>query len=343
MEPRAAIASWKDGAVEIHSGTQTPFPTRAEIAKALDLPESKVRVIAGNPGGAFGGKHRAECEIEAARLARTAGKPVKVAWTREEEFTCSYHRPAGLVEIESSLGANGKLDAWVHRNYNSGAPALPTPYDTPNISCEFHRTPAPVRQGPYRSLAAVGNIFARESHIDDWAAATKTDPWEFRMNNLADARLRAVLEKLGKGSGGMACTIEKDARIALRAEVGIEGGAIRLKRFVFVGEYGAIVNPLNLRNQITGALIMGIGGALFEEVRFDLTTQRTRSLADYRVPRFTDIPEIEVHLIDRRDIPSAGAGESAITMTAPAIANAVFAATGQRFTSLPFRLDMHKG
>jgi len=348
MEPRAALAIWKDGAVEIHSGTQTPFPSRAEVAKALDLPESKVRIIAINPGGGFGGKHRADCEIEAARLARIAGKPVKVAWTREEEFTCSYHRPAGLVEIESSVGAHGKLDAWVHRNYNSGAPGLPTPYDTPNVSCEFHRTPAPVRQGPYRSLAAVANVFARESHIDDWAAATRTDPWEFRMHNLTDARLRAVLEELredkpGQGPSGMACTIEKDARIALRAEVEIEGGTLRLKRFVFVGEYGAIVNPLNLRNQVTGALIMGIGGALFEEVRFDVTTQRTRRLADYRVPRFADIPEIEVHLIDRRDLPSAGAGESAITMTAPAIANAVFAATGQRFTRLPFRIDKLPG
>ena len=100
MEPRAAVAIWKDGAVEIRTGTQTPFPVRAEVAKALDLPESKVHIIAINPGGGFGGKHKAECEIEAARLARIAGKPVKVAWTREEEFTCSYLRPAGWVEIE---------------------------------------------------------------------------------------------------------------------------------------------------------------------------------------------------------------------------------------------------
>jgi isoquinoline 1-oxidoreductase len=179
--------------------------------------------------------------------------------------------------------------------------------------------------------------------MDDWAVASGVDPWDFRMKNLADERLRVVLEKLGKGPGGLACTIEKDARIALRAEVGVEGGAIRLKRFTFVGEYGAILNPLNLRNQITGALIMGIGGALFEEVRFDSTAQITRRLSQYRVPRFGDIPEIEVHLIDRRDVPSAGAGESAITMTAPAIANAVYAATGRRFTRLPFSLHGQAG
>jgi isoquinoline 1-oxidoreductase len=338
MEPRAAIAMWQDDKLEILTGTQTPFPVRAEVAKALGIPEQNVRIIGHPVGGGFGGKHKAEAEIEAARLARTAGKPVKVAWTREDEFTCSYHRPAGLVEIESALGAENKLDAWVHRNYNSGAPGLPTPYNTPNISCEFHRTPAPVRQGPYRSLAAVANIFARESAIDDWAVATHTDPLEFRLRNLSDDRLRAVLEKLGRGPGGMACTIEKDARIAMRAQISVErGGEIRLKKFTYVGDYGAIINPLNLRNQITGALIMGIGGALYERVIFDAQSQRTRRLSGYRVPRFNDVPEIEIHLIDRREIPSAGAGESAITMTAPAIANAIFAATGHRPDRLPLR------
>jgi nicotinate dehydrogenase subunit B len=335
MEPRAAIAIWKDGAVEIHTGTQTPFPVRTEVAKALDIPESHVRIVGTGPGGGFGGKHRAEVEIEAARLARIAGKPVKVAWTREDEFTCAYHRPAGVVEIESAMDHDGKICAWVHRNYNSGPSGLPTPYDMPNHSCEFHRTPAPVRQGPYRSLAAVANIWARESVMDDWAHALHIDPWDFRMRHITDDRLRAVLQKLGKGPGGLACTIEKDARIAMRADVAIEAGAIRLKRFTYVGDYGAIVNPLNLRNQITGALIMGIGGALFEHVRFDAQSQLTRSLADYRVPRFSDIPEIEIHLIDHREIPSAGAGESAITMTAPAIANALHALTGKRANRLP--------
>ena len=338
MEPRAALAIWSEGSVEIRTGTQTPFPIRAEVAAALGLPETKVRIVTIGPGGAFGGKQKGECEIEAARLARVAGRPVKVAWTREEEFTCAYHRPAALLEIESAAGADGRLDAWVHRNYNSGAAGLPTPYDTPNISCEFHRAPSPVRQGSYRSLAAVANIFARESHIEDCAAGLKLDSWDFRMRNIADERLRAVLKKLGKGPGGLACTIEKGARIAMRAEVEIEGRTIRLKRFTFAGDYGAILNPGNLRNQITGALIFGIGGALFEEVRFDATAQLTRRLAGYRVPRFADIPEIEIRLIDRRDIPAAGAGESAITMTAPAIANAVFAATGKRLTSLPFKL-----
>lgn len=337
MEPRAALAVWRAGALEVRSGTQAPFAVRAELAKALGVPEEKIRVMATGPGGGFGGKQRAEVEIEAARLARLAGAPVLLQWSREEEFTRAYHRPAALVEIESCI-AGGKLAAWIHRNYNAGAPGLMTPYDTPEISCEFHRAPSPVRQGSYRSLAAASNTFARESHVDEWAARLKVDPLEFRLRNIPDERLRAVLERLRKAPGGLACTIEKQARIALRAEVEVKGREIRVKHLAYAGDYGAIVNPLNLRKQIEGALVQGLGGALFEEVLFEGTEQKTRLLSSYRVPRFSDTPPIGVDLIDRRDIPSAGAGEAAITLVAPAIANAVFAVTGQRLRQLPLRL-----
>jgi isoquinoline 1-oxidoreductase len=334
MEPRAALALWRDGSLEIRSGSQAPFAVRAEVAKALGIAEEKVRIIATGPGGGFGCKQRGEVEIEAARLARLAGAPVFLQWSREEESTCAYHRPAALVEIDS-VAAGGKLQAWIHRNYNAGAPGLMTPYDTAGISCEFHRTPTQVRQGSYRSLASVANTFARESHMDEWAARFKLDPLQFRLTNTTDERLRAVLEKLRKVPGGLACTIEKQARIALRAEVEIRNRVIRVKRFVYVGDYGAVVNPLNLRKQIEGALVQGLGGALFEEVLFEGTQQKTRTLSSYRVPRFSDTPRIDVELIDRREIPSAGAGEAAITLVAPAIANAVFALTGQRLRELP--------
>lgn len=337
MEPRAALAVWRDGALEVRSGTQAPYAVRAELARALGVAEEKIRVMALGPGGGFGGKQRAEVEIEAARLARLAGAPVLLQWSREEEFTCAYHRPAALVEIDSSA-AGGRLETWIHRNYNAGAPGLMTPYDTAHISCEFHRAPSPVRQGSYRSLAAVSNTFARESHVDEWAARLKQDPLEFRLRNVADERLRAVLERLRKVPGGLACTIEKQARLALRAQVEVQGRLIRVKRLVYAGDYGAIVNPLNLRKQIEGALVQGLGGALFEEVLFEGTEQKTRLLSSYRVPRLSDTPPVDVELIDRRDIASAGAGEAAITLVAPAIANAVFAATGRRLRELPLRL-----
>ncbi|MBI4889293.1 MAG: xanthine dehydrogenase family protein molybdopterin-binding subunit [Acidobacteria bacterium] len=334
LEPRAALAVWRGESVEIRSGCQAPFAVRAEVARALGIAEGNVRIQALGPGGAFGCKQRGEVETEAARLARLAGAPVLVQWSREEEFTCAYHRPAALVEIESTV-SEGRLTGWLHKNFNAGAPGLMTPYDTPNISCEFHRTAVPVRQGSYRSLAAVANTFARESHVDEWAARLKADPLEFRMRNLADERLKAVLERLRGVRGGLACTIEKQARIGLRAEVEVKGVAVRVKRLVYVGDYGAIVNPLNLRKQIEGALVQGLGGALFEEVLFAGTEQKSRWMSGYRVPRFSDTPEIVVELIDRRAIASAGAGEAAIILVAPAIANAVFAASGRRLRDLP--------
>jgi CO/xanthine dehydrogenase Mo-binding subunit len=347
LEPRAAVAEWQDDVVTIRCGVQAPFLVRQEVAQALKVPQSQVRIIAMDSGGAFGGKQRGECEVEAARLSRLAGVPVRVAWTREEEFTCSYTRPAGLLEIESGVDAGGRFTAMRFANYNSGAAGITPPYEIPHHWVGFYRTRADVRQGSYRSLAAVANTFARESHVDEWAADLQVDPVEFRLRNITDARLREVIEvtatrfgwgrmRGGNGRGfGMSCNLEKDARLALCVEVEADGPNARVVRMVATGDFGAALNPDNLRNQMTGALIQGIGGALWEHVAFDTTRQMTRRLSQYRVPRFSDLPRMDVQLIDRRDVPSAGAGESPITLTAPAIASAVFAATGVRRRDLP--------
>jgi isoquinoline 1-oxidoreductase len=343
LETRAAIAEWRDGALTVTCGKTAPFLVRAELARALNLPESKVRVRIAMPGGAFGAKQRGECELEAAILARAAKAPVRLAWTREEEFVIGYARPAGLVEIESGADSEGRVSAWRFRNYNAGAPGLRPPYDLPHMSNEFWRSESPLRQGSYRALAATLNTFARESHIDEWAHALKRDPLEFRLAHLTDARLKEALQRAADrfgwasrkprpGTGyGLACTIEKAARLALFVET--EGK--RVRRMVMVGDFGAALNPDNLRNQVQGGMIQGLGGALWERLQFDTRNQSTRRLSQYRVPRFLDMPEIVVELIDRRDIPSAGAGESPITLPAPAIANALFAATGERRRSLP--------
>lgn len=347
LEPRAALAEWKGNEVTIRCGVQAPFLVRQEVAKALNVPEAQVRIVTMDSGGAFGGKQRGECEVEAARLSRLAGAPVRVAWTREEEFTCSYTRPAGLLEIESGVDAAGRLTAMRFANYNSGAAGITPPYEVPNHWIGFYRAQADVRQGSYRSLAAVANTFARESHMDEWAADLQLDPVEFRLRHVTDARLREVIERTatrfgwGKTSGGrgrgvgMSCNLEKDARLALFVEVEVAGSDVRVVRMVATGDFGAALNPDNLRNQMTGALIQGIGGALWERVTFDGTSQQTRRLTDYRVPRFSDLPDMDVQLIDRRDVAPAGAGESPITLTAPAIASAIFAATGQRRRTLP--------
>ncbi len=347
LEPRAALAEWKDGAVTIHSGPQAPFLVRQEVAQALNVPGTQVRVIAADSGGAFGGKQRGECEVEAARLSRLAGAPIRVAWTRDEEFTVRYTRPAGLIEIESGVDANGRLTALHFANYNSGAAGLTPPYDIPHHWIGFYRTTAVVRQGSYRSLAAVANTFARESIMEEWAHELKVDPVAFRLRHITDGRLRDVVERTterfgwsaarrGDGRGiGMSCTVEKDARLALCVEVDANGPAPRLTRMVATGDFGAALNPDALQNLMTGALIQGIGGALWEQVIYDGTAQRTRRLSQYRLPRFTDVGQVDVQVIDRRDVPSAGAGESPITLTAPAIAAAIFSATGTRHRTLP--------
>ena len=347
LEPRAAVAVWNGDAVTIHCGVQAPFLVRQEVAQALKVPQANVRIVAMDAGGAFGGKQRGECEVEAARLSRLAGAPVRVAWTREEEFTCSYTRPAGLIEIESGVNTDGRLIAMRFANYNSGAAGITPPYEILNHGVGFYRTTAAVRQGSYRSLAAVANNFARESHMDEWAADLKIDPVEMRLRNISDVRLREVIERTaerfgwgrarsGNGRGvGISCNLEKDARLALCVEVEADGASVRVVRMVATGDFGAALNPDNLRSQMTGALIQGIGGALWEKVTFDDTSQLTRRLSHYRVPRFSDLPEMDVRLIDRRDMPSAGAGESPITLTAPAVAAAVFAATGVRRRELP--------
>jgi nicotinate dehydrogenase subunit B len=352
LEPRAAVAQWENGKLTVWTGTQRPFGVRSELAEAFHLPEKQVRVIMPDTGSGYGGKHTGETALEAARLAKAAGKPVKVIWTREEEFTWAYFRPAGVIDITSGVTSDGKMTAWEFHNYNSGGSGIETLYDIPNQVIVFHGLPAeetPLRQGSYRGLAATANHFARESHMDELAYAVKMDPLEFRLKNLKDERLRAVFEAAAKafgwgrrsapaGSGfGIAGGFEKGGYVATCAEVSVDkaSGNVKITRAVSAFECGAIVNPDGLRNQVEGAMLMGIGGALFEAVEFDNGKILNPHFAQYRVPRFSDVPIVEVVLLDRKDRPSAGAGETPIVGLAPAVGNAIFAATGVRLRSMP--------
>jgi len=348
LEPRAAVAQWKDGRLTVWTGTQRPFGVKSELAEAFHLAEDKVRVIVPDTGSGYGGKHSGECAIEAARLARTAGRPVKVVWTREEEFRWAYFRPAGVIDVKSGTDASGRLVAWEMHNYNSGSSAIRTLYDAAHQHIEFHPGRSPLRQGSYRGLAATANHFARESHMDEIAAAVKLDPLEFRRKNLKDARLQAVLDaaaerfgwakaRSGGGLGhGIAGGFEKGSYVATCAEARVEpSGAVRVVRLVAAFECGAVVNPDQLENQIEGSLVMGLGGALFEAVEFDRGVIQNPRLSRYRVPRFSDVPQIDVVLVDRKDLPPAGAGETPIVAVAPAVAGAIFAASGRRLRALP--------
>ena len=348
LEPRAALAKWDGDQLTVWTGTQRPFGVRGQLAEAFRIPEEKVRLLMPDTGSGYGGKHTGETAIEAARLARAAKRPVKVVWTREEEFSWAYFRPAGVIDVMSGIRSDGTITAWEFHNYNSGSAGIRTYYEIPNQRIVFHEVHSPLRQGSYRALAATANHFARESHMDELAHTLKMDSLEFRHKNLKNERLRAVFEAAAKQFGwgkskspgqgfGMGGGNEKLGNIATFAEVNVDSksGDVRVVRVVSAFECGAIVNPDNLRNQIEGSNVQGLGGALFEAIEFDNGKILNGRLSQYRLPRFTDLPAIETVLLDRKDIPSVGAGECPMIGLAPAIANAIFDATGVRLRALP--------
>jgi nicotinate dehydrogenase subunit B len=349
MEPRAALAAWQGDHLAVWAGTQRPFGVRGQLAEAFGIPEAQIRVMMPDTGSAFGGKHTGEAAIEAARLARQAGQPVKVVWTREEEFHWAYLRPAAVIDIRSAVGADGRLLAWEFHNYNAGPGAIRSPYAAENQRIAYHPVRSPLRQGSYRALAATANIFARETHMDELAQRLGLDPLEFRLRNLGDDRLRAVLtaaterfrwaawQPEGQRGIGLACGTEKGGYVACCAEVAVDRTSRRVSivRVVQAYECGAIVNPGNVHRQVEGAIIQGLGGALYERIEFADGRILNPRFSRYRVPRFTDVPPIDVVLLNRPDLPSAGAGETPITAIAPAVGNAIFAACGLRLRALP--------
>ena len=362
LEPRAAIARWSGDQLTVWTATSTPFRARRELAAELGVGEAQVRVIVPDYGGGFGGKHGSAVALEAALLARAAGHPVKVTWTRRDEFTAGYLRPAAVIDVASSADESGQLTAWSFTNIHSGSAALATPYRVEHQHIAYQPADGPLARGSYRALAATANNFARESHMDELAAAVGADPVEFRLRHLDDDRLSAVLEAAAAemgwadcrdadgGSGhagqgrhgtGIAIGREKGGRVATAARVHVgDDGALRIVRLVTVVDCGAIVHPDGLLNQVEGAVAMGLGAALFEQIEFKAGRILNGSMTDYRVPRLADVPtDLKVVLLDRPDQPSAGGGEAPIMAVAPAIANAIFAACGIRLRSMPLVPD----
>ncbi len=352
LETRSAMAEWDGPRLTIWVGTQTPFRARDAIAEALGLKPEAVRVIVPSTGAGFGGKHGGELGVAAARLSRAVHAPVRLSYTREEEFRFAYFRPMSVIDVGAAADASGRLLAWTFHNINGGSAALSAPYRVADRKIDNELSRSPLPQGSYRALAATANNFARETAIDEIATAVGVNPLPFRRTNLEDERLRAVLEravalagwerwKPSSGRGhGLAVGLEKDSRVATIAEVSVtDERRVRVDRLVTAFEAGAIVNPENLRSQVEGATTMGLGGALFEAVRFERGTMTNAHLAEYRVPRFSDLPELLVELIDRPDLPPSGAGETPMIAVAPAIGNAIFDATGVRIRTLPLVPD----
>lgn len=357
MEPRAAVAEWQDGKLTVWTGSQQPQRVQQDLARAFSISAENVRVIIPDTGGGFGGKHSGEAAIEAARLAKEFNKPVHLRWTREEEFTWAYCRPAGLIKIAAALDDSNTITAWEQINFNSGGSAIATPYAIANTASEAKSCDQPLRSGSYRALASTANIFARESMMDELATKSGENPLAFRLRHLKEERLRNVLvaaaEKFDWNAKwkpnsstqtegiGLACGTEKGsfAAACVRISVDHAAGTWKLLDITEAYECGAIQNPRNLQAQVEGAIVQGLGGAAWEEMKFKDGKILNPRFAQYRVPRFKDMPRIDLVLLDRKDLSSVGAGETPIVAIAPAIANALAYAAQVRIRSLPIRND----
>ncbi len=355
METHTALAQVEGNKATVWISTQTPFPTKDQIASALGFPAENVRVITPFVGGGFGGKSAGGQSIEAARLSKITGKPVQVCWSREEEFFYDTFRPAAVVKIKSGLTKEGKAVLWDYAVYYAGSRGAEMFYDIPNHRTEaigggFGGSPVhPFATGAWRAPGNNTNSFARESQIDIMAARAKMDPVEFRLKNMKDPRpirvLKAAAEKFGwkpapapSGRGlGVAVGIDSDTFVAEIAEVQVDKrtGRVQVKRVVCAQDMGLVINPEGAILQMEGCITMGLGYTLTEDIHFKNGMILDRNFDTYELPRFSSLPKIEPVLLDLKDDPAHGGGEPAIIVVGAVVANAIHDATGARLLQLP--------
>ncbi len=356
MEPHTALAKMEGNKLTIWASTQTPFPLQDAAASLLGMAPANVRVITPFVGGGFGGKSNIQQALEAARLAKLTGKPIQVAWTRAEEFFYDTFRPAAVIKIKAGVNKSGLMTFWDYGVYFAGTRGSEQFYDIPN-----HRTMGygsgwtapqgahPFATGPWRAPGNNSNTHARESHIDALAAKAGIDPIEFRLKNLKNERMRRVLQAAAKKFGwtpakassgrgyGVACGTDVGSVVAHIAEVAVDKstGAVQVKRVVCAQEMGLCVNPEGAKLQMEGCIMMGLGYALTEEVRFTGGDIHTANFDTYTIPQFSWLPEIETVIVDAKESPAQGGGEPAVICMGAVIANAVFDAIGVRLFQLP--------
>ncbi len=355
IEPHTALASMDGDRMIVRGSTQAPFSAQESIARELGMDLEKVRVITPFVGGGFGGKNANQQMVEAARLAKLAGVPVMVVWTRQEEFFYDTFRPAAVVKITSGTDEAGRISLWDYHVYFAGDRGSETIYEVPHerktvygrgwTAPEVH----PFATGPWRAPSNNTNTFARESQIEVMASKAGMDPLEFRLKNLRDERmigvLKAVADKFGwtpikgpSGKGyGIACGIDAGTYVAHMAEVKVDGstGQVQVVRVACAQDMGFCVNPEGAVIQMEGCIMMGLGYALSEEIQFTGGKIHNENFDFYELPRFSWTPDIQTVILDKPDQPSQGGGEPAIICMGGVIANAIFDATGTRMLQLP--------
>jgi isoquinoline 1-oxidoreductase len=356
IETHTAQAKVEGDKATIWAATQSPFGIKEEVASALGIPSQDVHVITPFVGGGFGGKGTNNQAAEAAKLAKTAGRPVQVTLTRAEEFFYDTYRPAAVVKIKAGLTETGTICLWDYGVYFAGERGSQHFYDIPH-----HRTMAynpgwgglpgshPFATGPWRAPANNTNTFARESQVDILAAAANMDPLEFRLKNLKDSRmirvLKAAADKFGwtpakapSGRGyGIACGTDSGTYVAHMSEVEVDRktGRVQVKRVVCAQDMGLSINPEGAKIQMEGCITMGLGYALAEGLRFKGGEILDLNFDTYEIPRFSWVPQIETVLIDDRNAAPQGGGGPAVICMGGVIANAIFDAVGARVLELP--------
>ncbi len=376
MEPKCAVADVREDRANVWMGTQDAFYVRDAVRKALGLATERVVVHSQRLGGGFGSGSLWWPAVEAALLSRAAGRPVKVTWSRSECFQRGYHRPPSTHRLRVRVGEDGRIQDWQHR-FKSGhviftSAALPgwlqkatsligdfgvargadPPYSAARTHVEFSDVRIPVDTGPWRGLGAAPNHFAVESAVDEAARATGRDPVAFRIANLEDPRLVRVLERVAKLAGwkegdstrgrGVACGIYKKmsyAAVVADVELDAKDGSFRVSRLFCAHDCGLVVNPDQVRAQIEGNLVWGLGMVMSERLGVAGGRIDADAPGAYRVPTLGDVPDIDIELVEVEGDPPTGAGETAI-VGAAAVTNALAGRVGRPLTQLPIRRGM---
>lgn len=351
IEPHAATAMIEGDKITVWVSTQAPYRVQETIAREMNVLLENVRIRTPFVGGGFGGKSPHAQAVEAVKLAKVTGKPVVVAWTRQEEFFYDTFRPAAVVKITSGIDKSGSITLWDFNTYYAGARGSETIYDVPNARTINYSGGSvhPFGTGAWRAPGNNTNSFARESQIDIMAFKAGLDPLDFRLKNLKDEKMIAVLKaaadrfgytpgKIPSGRGyGIACGTDVGTVVANISEVKVDKntGHVRVIRVACAQDMGLCVNPQGTTIQMEGCITMGLGYALTEEIQFQGGDIKNHSFDTYEIPRFSWVPKIDTVIMDRKDQAPQGGGEPAIICMGAVIANAVFDATGARLYQLP--------
>lgn len=355
MEPMCCTAQAHADRCTLWAPTQQPTGLRQAVAKLLFGDESpseqqlaKITVHTTLMGGGFGRRNLHDFALETVKIARVAKVPVKLIWTREEDMQHGYYHPATLHRLRATLDPNGRPWIWEHclvgSTHTAGARELS--YTAPNQRLETVKTKTGIPVGPWRSVAHAYNAFAVECFVDELAVAAGKNPYAYRVEHMSDPRLRTVLElaatkaRWGKARPkgrhvGIAAHASFGSYVAQVVELSVGGdGAIRVHHVVCAADCGIVINPDTVKAQIEGSVVYGLTAALKGQITIQAGRVVQSNFHDYPVLRMDEMPTIDVHIVPSGELPG-GIGEPAVPPLAPALANAVYAATGKRIRRLP--------